>query len=374
MSAASESPRRHKNRKYFLDEQTLGGVLRAKVRIILRKLLQLYTSEVYGAPIYFSRSLCRSRWLRLTFNLSLHPFPTAAEKILRNNLLTFGVVKIRIMSSEKASTSSRFPTLGDLAAILGIVVAMQVVVSLIVTAAMYLGGWDIRTLTDRQQGCFMAASYVGSMLPVYVAVLAWRRYRQGGKGLGRFGRQGLNPALLLWGFLCMTAASVVCEPLIARLPEVSPEVYGLGPWAFAALVIAAPVLEELLCRGVVLEALRARYGTLTAWWGSALFFGVLHLQPALAVNAFVIGLVLGYLYILADSLWATMILHALNNAVAYLLLATGRGEVLLVDMIGNRTLYVAVYIVAAAVTIVAAAMMRRMFRQQAAETKKETAE
>ena len=220
----------------------------------------------------------------------------------------------------------------------------------------------------------MAASYIGSMLPAYMAVLAWRRYRQGGKGLGRFGRQGLNPALLLWGFLCMAAAGVICEPLIARLPEVSPEVYGLGPWAFAALVVAAPVIEELLCRGVVLESLRARYGTLTAWWGSALFFGALHLQPTLAINAFVIGLILGYVYILADSLWATMILHALNNAVAYWLLATGRGDMLLSDLIDNRTLYLLVYAAAVVVAIVAAVMMRRTLRRRTADAKKETAE
>ncbi len=268
------------------------------------------------------------------------------------------------MFSEKASQRPDFPTVGDLAAMLGIVVGMQLIVSLIVLATLHLAGWDLHLLTPHQQGIFMAISYVGSMLPAYGGTLAWRRARRGGKSLGHFGKRGLNPGLLLWGFVCMTAASVVCEPLIALLPEVSPGVYGAGFWAFMTLVVAAPVLEELLCRGVVLESLRSRYGVVTAWWGSALFFGVLHLQPALTVNAFVIGLILGYVYILTDSLWAAMILHALNNAVAYLLLTTGRGGILLADLISNRTLYVAVYIVAVAVTITAAAMMRQTFRRQ----------
>jgi len=265
------------------------------------------------------------------------------------------------MLREKIPTRPDFPGAGDLAAMLGIVLGMQVVVSLVVMAAMHFGGWDVRLLTPRQQGIFMAASYIGSMLPACVAVWAYRRARQGGSGLGHFRTKGVNPVLLLWGFLAMAAAGVVCEPLLARLPEVPSEVYGRGIWAFLTLTIAAPILEETLCRGVVLESLRGRYGTVAAWWGSALFFGVLHLQPALVLNAFVIGLILGYVYILTDSLWATMILHALNNAVAYLLLATGHGELLLVDLVESRTLYILSYVGAWAVTLVSAWMVRRTF-------------
>lgn len=43
------------------------------------------------------------------------------------------------------------------------------------------------------------------------------------------------------------------------------------------------------------------------------FLRVLHGQPVQVINATVIGLVLGYVYLATDSLWSVMILHALNN-------------------------------------------------------------
>lgn len=116
-------------------------------------------------------------------------------------------------------------------------------------------------------------------------------------------RGGSIPALLLWGFVLICAAGVVLEPLLAQLPDLSLNV-GRGLWTLLMLVLFAPVLEELICRGLVLGTLRARYGVTLAWLVSALFFGVMHLQPVQVINAFVVGLILGYVYISTDSLWS----------------------------------------------------------------------
>ena len=90
---------------------------------------------------------------------------------------------------------------------------------------------------------------------------------------------------------------------------------------------------------------------------------VLHGQPVQVINATVIGLVLGYVYLATDSLWSVMILHALNNAVAYLALATGHGNALLIDLVGSRTLYVLIYIAALALSAVSGYMMLRTLRR-----------
>ena len=87
------------------------------------------------------------------------------------------------------------------------------------------------------------------------------------------------------------------------------------------------------------------------------------------INATVIGLVLGYVYLATDSLWSVMILHALNNAVAYLALATGHGNALLIDLVGSRTLYVLFYIAALAVFAVSGYMMLVSLRRLKAEEK-----
>lgn len=180
-----------------------------------------------------------------------------------------------------------------------------------------------------------------SMAVALGGLLYYRRVRGGRGRWARFSTRGLNPALLLWAFVMMCAVGVVLEPLLALLPELQINV-GRGFWTILSLVLFAPVFEELICRGVVLGSLRSRYGVTIAWLVSSLFFGILHGQPVQVVNAFVVGLVLGYVYIATDSLWAAMILHALNNAVAYLMLVTGHANTLLIDLIPGRTLYVAV--------------------------------
>lgn len=256
-----------------------------------------------------------------------------------------------------------FPGVGDLFAMLGIVLGMQIVAGVVLTVAFTLAGWFPGQLNPSQQGIFTALAYVLSMLPAYLAVVWYRRMRGGSGSLGHFSARGLNPVLLLWAFVFMMAAGVVCEPVLSWLPAPVDLDYGEGLWTALTLVAAAPVLEELLCRGLVLGSLRTRYGVVAAWLLSSLFFGVLHLQPMLVVNAFVIGLVLGYIYIVTDSLWAPMILHALNNGIAYLMMTSGRGNLLLIDMIGNKTLYWVIYIGAAVVTVVSGWMVWRTLRR-----------
>lgn len=266
-----------------------------------------------------------------------------------------------------------FPTAGDFLAMLGIVLGMQIAVGVVAAAVGFFSGFSGDAPDPGRQGAWLAAVYAASMLPAYVLVLVYRRFRGGRGPVGRFAFGGWNPMLLVWAFVFMLAVGVVCEPLFALLPEPADTDLGRGGWALFSVLVAAPVLEELLCRGVVLESLRSRYGTVPAWFFSSLFFGVLHGQLLLAANAFVIGLILGYVCLVTGSLWASMILHALNNAMAYLLMAAGLNDKLLTELVGSRTLYVVIYIGALAVTVVSAWMMRRTLRRLRAGAEKEPA-
>ena len=223
-------------------------------------------------------------------------------------------------------------------------------------------GLDFKSLEPAALGKVMAALYFCSMSITLAGILYYRRARGGSGPWARFSARGLNPALLLWAFVLMFAVGVVLEPLLRLMPELSLEV-GRGFWTILSLVIFAPIFEELICRGVVLGSLRGKFGVTTAWLVSSLFFGVLHGQPVQVINATVIGLVLGYVYLATDSLWSVMILHALNNAVAYLALATGHGNALLIDLVGSRTLYVLIYIAALALSAVSGYMMLRTLRR-----------
>lgn len=222
-------------------------------------------------------------------------------------------------------------------------------------------------MTPDVLGKVSAVLYFASMAVTLGGVLYYRRVRGGEGRWARFSLRGLNPTLLLWAFVLIFAVGVVLEPLLRVLPELQFNV-GRGLWTMVSLILFAPLFEELLCRGVVLGSLRERYGVTTAWLLSSLFFGVLHLQPVQVVSATVVGLILGYVRLATDSLWPSMILHALNNAVAYLLmiLFTKPGEegaTLLIDLVGNHTLYLTIYIAAVILSALSGWMMVRTLRR-----------
>lgn len=266
--------------------------------------------------------------------------------------------------SEGGSNRRKFPTMGDMLAMLGIALGAQIVVGTVAVVFMVIAGYgfDFKSLEPQAMGKLMAVLYFGSMSLTLLGLLYYRRARGGRGAWARFSVRGLNPALLLWAFVLIFAVGVVLEPLLRLLPELSLNV-GRGFWTILSLVVFAPVFEELICRGVVLGSLRDKFGVTTAWLVSSLFFGVLHGQPVQVISATVIGLVLGYVYLATDSLWSVMILHALNNAVAYLAMATGHGNALLIDMVGSGTLYVLIYIAALALSAVSGYMMVRTLRR-----------
>ncbi|MDU0372733.1 type II CAAX endopeptidase family protein [Hymenobacter endophyticus] len=88
---------------------------------------------------------------------------------------------------------------------------------------------------------------------------------------------------------------------------------------FLMLCVAAPVLEELLLRGVVLQGLLRNFPT-RPWIAigqSALVFGVMHMNPPQSLATFFLGLLMGWLYYRTRSLWLCMGVHFLNNFFAF---------------------------------------------------------
>lgn len=84
---------------------------------------------------------------------------------------------------------------------------------------------------------------------------------------------------------------------------------------FTVVVIVglAPVMEEFVFRGLLLHRLAERYGGVAAVAVSAVLFGVVH--PEMLGHT-LFGIVAALLYLRTGSLWAPIILHATNNAVA----------------------------------------------------------
>lgn len=94
-----------------------------------------------------------------------------------------------------------------------------------------------------------------------------------------------------------------------------------GPFwsSFLVTAIFAPVFEEWLCRGMVLRGLLTKVKPAWAIVISALFFALIHMNPWQALNAFIIGVVMGYVYYKTGSLALTMLIHFVNNGLAVVL-------------------------------------------------------
>lgn len=83
--------------------------------------------------------------------------------------------------------------------------------------------------------------------------------------------------------------------------------------AFISVVILAPIVEEIIFRGVIFnEASKYKSGAFPIII-SALLFGLAHMQPIQIVYAFIIGLIFAFVYSKTHSLPIVMFLHMLNN-------------------------------------------------------------
>lgn len=80
---------------------------------------------------------------------------------------------------------------------------------------------------------------------------------------------------------------------------------------FIFVCLLAPIWEEILFRGYVMRTLEP-YGKKFAILASAFLFGVYHGNPVQSPYAFAVGLVLGYVAMEHNMVWA-MVLHMINN-------------------------------------------------------------
>jgi membrane protease YdiL (CAAX protease family) len=92
-----------------------------------------------------------------------------------------------------------------------------------------------------------------------------------------------------------------------------------GWWgAFMKVVVIAPIIEELIFRGLILQGLRRNYRPVTAVLVSALLFSLFHLNPWQMPATFVLGVLLGWLMLRTNSILLAILGHAINNLMVLL--------------------------------------------------------
>ena len=130
-------------------------------------------------------------------------------------------------------------------------------------------------------------------------------------------------------FWCVVAALGALVPSL-WLQEHMPELPNLVEGEFDMIMkdrmgyfvvgLLAPLAEEMVFRGAILRSL-LRWKS-NPWVGiviSAILFAVIHMNPAQMPHAFLIGLLLGWMYWRTDSIVPGVVYHWVNNTVAYIL-------------------------------------------------------
>ena len=152
------------------------------------------------------------------------------------------------------------------------------------------------------------------------ALFIWRRYAD------------VSPAYLRsrqWGvfFWCALAAvgtiipSAALQELMPALPDYLSGTFKaiMGHnFGYLTLCLLAPLVEEVVFRGAILRTLLRAFGNhWAAITVSALLFAVVHLNPAQMPHAFLMGLLLGWMYYRTGSILPAVAVHWVNNTVAY---------------------------------------------------------
>lgn len=92
-----------------------------------------------------------------------------------------------------------------------------------------------------------------------------------------------------------------------------------GPISFLTMVIIAPIIEELVFRGFILDGLLRRYSPLKSILVSSLIFGLAHFNPWQFVTGFLCGIFIGWVYLHTRSISVAIIMHASNNLLGFVL-------------------------------------------------------
>jgi membrane protease YdiL (CAAX protease family) len=146
----------------------------------------------------------------------------------------------------------------------------------------------------------------------------------GGLAVGVLAAFAANLLVLLLAGVAkaLTGQEVGGEQLVVQLAQHVPAAAAIG-----ALVVAAPVAEELFFRGLTLNAWEREYGTRRAVIGSAVLFAAAHLLDGAWLTflpILLLGVLLAVLYVRRRSLPLTIGVHAGFNLVSVIALLLSR--------------------------------------------------
>ncbi len=171
------------------------------------------------------------------------------------------------------------------------------------------------------------------------------------------------------------ALSILTEGLVGLIPmpqkiqEFFASMVQLNIYGYLTIGLAAPILEELIFRGIILKAFLKKYEPLKAIMWSAIIFGIAHMNPWQFIPAWLIGIFIGWIYWKTQSIWPGIIIHFINNSFSFALGYWARDiNVSFYDLTGSLINYIILLLVCVIVSSTLIMMLSKYFQQQQTKT------
>jgi membrane protease YdiL (CAAX protease family) len=114
--------------------------------------------------------------------------------------------------------------------------------------------------------------------------------------------------------LSVAVSQIGVEPQgVKQVVDVLPGRLGVS---LLLLAVLAPVVEELVFRGLLYGWIAGRWGSLAAWIVSSLAFAAAHIELAHVIMVLPLGILFGWLRRRTDSLLPSLFAHIVNNGFA----------------------------------------------------------
>ena len=238
----------------------------------------------------------------------------------------------------------KYPSYGQ-AVLLGLIfIGITIFISLIGGIVLYM----TQNVENKfAQDIFMLVGYVIPLsITIWIGMLLKAKWNEEKRV---FYFKQISPLTFIKVIIPILAIVLLTEPIVELIPmpesiaKLFQSFLGKGVINLLLVTIFAPILEEALFRGVILDGFLQRYSPKASIIVSSILFGVIHLNPWQFIPAFAGGLFMGWIYYRTRNLWICIWLHFIVNFSGFMaFLYADDAMVTVYDLLGNFTIYLSV--------------------------------
>jgi len=261
--------------------------------------------------------------------------------------------------------AENYPSIAQSWGILGIMIATQ----LVLVPVLLLFGPDPGAMSIGRET--LLATVLGTGIPCWIVF----QIRKKKTDIGSFNFTIENPRIIPLILLAAIPLNLgIAGPLVELIPmsDFFREIFlelgsDQGLFMFLALVIAAPILEELIFRGIILDGLLRIYSPTKAIVVSSLLFGVTHLNPWQFIGGALVGGFMGWVYFHTRSVLTTILIHAVFNLTAfaegYFIDVEEAIDMSIAELLGGMTNYLLLIVGSVVVTLACIFLLDKEFKK-----------